>query len=204
MLSWSQLNDCRRAISKRWPRIWSLPVVPRSMAYAADRVPEGAAVLDIGSSDGRFGRKLASDKDYKTLDIDPRVDADYRDLSEVSDASRDVVVCFEMIEHVDLETAIGVVQGIRRVLKPGGRVFLSTPNIHHPWSYLRSATHVTPWCYDELGGVFLYCDLEVEGLFRCHKDSAIKGVLRRLAYPIYRVVDVDYAKSLLLVARRRA
>ena len=133
-LSWSELNDCRRAVKKRWPRVWSLPVVPRSMAYAAERVPEGGAVLDIGSSDGRFGKKLASDKDYKTLDIDPRIDADYRDLSEVEDQSRDVVVCFEMIEHVDLETGIAVVEGIQRVLKPGRLLFMTTPNNHHPWS----------------------------------------------------------------------
>ena len=53
-----------------------------------------------------------------------------------------------------------------------------------------------------MGGLFEYCGLEVEALLRCHKDSVIKGVFRRLAYPLYRAVDVDYAKSLLAVARR--
>jgi SAM-dependent methyltransferase len=107
-----------------------------------------------------------------------------------------------MIEHVPLEDALAVARGVARVLRPGGRLFLSTPNIHHPWSYLRSATHVTPFCFDELGGVLTVAGLSVDGLFRCHHDSLVKGFLRRLAYPLYRVSGIDYAKSILAVAHR--
>lgn len=189
-------------MGRRWPRIWSLPVIPRSMRYAAARIEAGASVLDIGSSTGRFGEQVGSGTRYRTLDVDPQVDADFRSIDEVPDASVDAVVCFEMIEHVDLETAIAIVRGIARVLRPGGRVYMSTPNVHHPWSYLRAATHVTPWCYDELGGLLAYAGLEVADLFRCHKDSLLKALVRRLAYPLHRLLDIDYAKSLLAVARR--
>ena len=125
-----------------------------------------------------------------------------RDLADVEDASFDVVVCFEMIEHVTLEVAYEVLSGIARVLKPGGRLFLSTPNVHHPWSYLRSCTHVTPFCYDELGGLMIVAGLEVEAMYRCHHDSFLKAALRPLAYPLYRILDMDWAKSILAVARR--
>ena len=203
-ISGSELREHRRAVGRRWKRIWSLPVIPRSMRYVAARIEAGASVLDIGASDGRFGKKLGPGTTYRTLDIDPRVHADYRSLDEVPAASVDAVVCFETIEHVDLETAIAMVRGIARVLRPGGRVYMSTPNVHHPWAYLRDATHVTPWRYDELGGLFGYAGLEVEALFRCHRDAPLKGLARRLAYPLYRALDIDYAKSLLAVARRPA
>ena len=43
---------------------------------------------------------------------------------------------------------------------------------------------------------------EVVSMFRCHHDSLVKGWLRRLSYPVYRLVGIDYAKSILAVARR--
>ncbi|MHC4956176.1 MAG: methyltransferase domain-containing protein [Planctomycetota bacterium] len=203
-MSWSALNDRRRAIHDRWPKIWSLPVVPRSMGYAAAQIHDGDSVLDVGASDRRFGKKLPPGCNYMTVDIDPRVEPDYTSLDQVEEASVDVVVCFEMIEHVSLTEAREIVAGIARVLRPGGRLFLSTPNIHHPWSYLRSATHKTPFCYDELGGLLELEGLTVDRLFRCHKDAAVQGLLRKLAYPLYRIVGVDYAKSLLVSAHRPA
>jgi len=178
--------------------------VPRSMRHAAAAIAPNERVLDIGASDGRFGRRLAPGVTYRTLDPDPEVAADYRDVAEPEAASFDVVTCFEMIEHVTLEEARLVLAGAWRALRPGGRLFLSTPNVHHPWAYLRSATHRTPFCYDELGGLLLLVGFEMDALFRCHKDAPLKGAFRALAYPLYRVVGVDFAKSILAVAHRPA
>jgi len=200
--SWSELNDARRRIRERWPTIWKLRVVPRAMGHAAARIAAGAVVLDIGAGDGRFGRKLAQGATYRVLDTDPRVRADHRSLDEVADASIDAIACFEMIEHVTLAEAAALAAGCARVLRPGGRLFVSTPNIHHPWSYLRSATHRTPFCYDELGGLLELAGLRVEEMLRCHRDAPLKAMARRLAYPLHRLLGVDYAKGILAVARR--
>ncbi|MHC4973530.1 MAG: class I SAM-dependent methyltransferase [Planctomycetota bacterium] len=200
-ISWSELNEARKAVRRRWPSIWRLPRVGRSTRYAAARIRPGQKVLDVGASVGGFGAKLGGVA-YQTVDVDPGLEVDYRSLDEVEPGSVDVAVCFEMIEHVTLEDALAVARGIARALKPGGRLFLSTPNVHHPWSYLRSATHVTPFCYDELGGVLTVAGLAVDGLFRCHHDSVVKGFLRHLAYPLYRVLGIDHAKSILAVAHR--
>ncbi len=177
-------------------------MVPRAMAHAAARIAPGATVLDIGASDGRFGRKLAPGATYRVLDTDPRVRADFRSLDEVGDASCDAIACFETIEHVTLAEASALALGCARALRPGGRLFVSTPNIHHPWSYLRSATHRTPFCYDELGGLLELAGLEVEAMFRCHRDAPLKAVARALAYPLHRLLGLDYAKGILAVARR--
>jgi len=202
-LSWSRLNEARKAVRARWPGIRSLRVVGRSTRYAAARIRPGERVLDIGASEGRFGRRLAPGVEYRTLDADPEVQVDYRRIADVASTSFDVVTCFETIEHLTLEEAWAMLEGAARVLRPEGRLFVSTPNVHHPWSYLRSATHKTPFCYDELGGLIECTGFVVDGLFRCHRDAVLKSVARKLAAPLYRLVGVDYAKSILAVAHRR-
>ncbi len=203
-LSWSRLKEARRRIRARWPTIWRLPVVGRSMRYAAARIRPGERVLDIGASDGRFGRRLAGGVVYETLDTDPLVRADYRSLADPEGSAFDVVTCFETVEHLTLAAACALFAAASRVLRPGGRLYVSTPNIHHPWAYLRSATHRTPFGYDELGGLVEMHGFAVDALLRCHRDAALKSVLRRLAYPLYRLVGVDWAKSILAVAHRSA
>ncbi|MFQ5844573.1 MAG: class I SAM-dependent methyltransferase [Planctomycetota bacterium] len=201
-ISWSDLNDRRRAVHRRGPRVHRLPLIPRSTRYAAQRIVPGSTVVDVGASEGRFGRRLPPGCDYRTVDVDPRVGADHRDLKELADGAADVVVCFETLEHLTLPEAVELLEQVRRVLRPGGRLYLSTPNVHHPWSYLRSATHRTPFAYDELGALLDRAGLEVEALLRCHKDSVLQGVIRLLARPLYRLLGVDFAKSILAVARR--
>lgn len=199
-LSWSRLNEARRAVRARWRTIWKLPVIGRSMRHAAARIRPPERVLDVGASDGRFGRRLEKGVTYETLDPDPAVRADHRSFEDVAPGSFDVVTCFETIEHLTLEEACAMLAGAARVLRAGGRLYVSTPNIHHPWAYLRSATHKTPFCYDELGALIEMHGFALESLFRCHRDAALKGVLRWLSYPLYRLLGIDWAKSILAVA----
>lgn len=203
-LSWSRLNEARRRIRGRWPTIWRLPVIPRSMRHVAALLRAGERVLDVGASDGRFGKKLAPGVVYETFDTDPAVPADYRSLDALPAGAFDAVACFETVEHLTLDELRALLAAVAQALRPGGRLYVSTPNIHHPWAYLRSATHRTPFCYDELGGLVEMHGFAVDALLRCHRDSVLKAVLRRLAYPIYRIVGVDWAKSILCAARRPA
>ena len=85
MDSWSELNRGRLATRARWKRIWNLPRIARSTRYAAARIQPGQRVLDIGASEGAFGRKLADGVVYKTIDSDPKVDPDYRFRSRLWD-----------------------------------------------------------------------------------------------------------------------
>ena len=103
--SWSELDNHRRAVRRRWPRIWSLPVIPRAMRFVAGEIESGNRVIDVGGSDGAFGRRLAEGVSYEVVDVDPAHEADFRALDDVADANADVVVCFETIEHLSLEEA---------------------------------------------------------------------------------------------------
>jgi 2-polyprenyl-3-methyl-5-hydroxy-6-metoxy-1,4-benzoquinol methylase/glycosyltransferase involved in cell wall biosynthesis len=48
--------------------------------------------------------------------------------SSLDDASFDVIICFEVIEHLDAHTQRRLLAALRRLLAPQGRLLISTPN----------------------------------------------------------------------------
>lgn len=101
---------------------------------------QGASALDIGCGDGYWSEKLKT-KGYAVTGVDipreyPNVDADapYPETVHMDagarfpfpDASFDLVWSTEVIEHVVNHT--NMLSEIERVLKPGGRAILTTPN----------------------------------------------------------------------------
>lgn len=93
-------------------------------------------VFDIGGGK-RFQKGLAPYKkyfvncNYKTVDIDPKVNpdilADAHNLP-ISDNFADGVICTSVLEHV--ENPFRVVDEIYRILKPGGKCFIYVPFLH--------------------------------------------------------------------------
>jgi 2-polyprenyl-3-methyl-5-hydroxy-6-metoxy-1,4-benzoquinol methylase len=106
---------------------------------------DGKLVLDFGCGNGAQTAEYMQDGcNIVALDVD---EGDLKELSKhlqsgrgksvlpvrydgwslpVADASVDVVLCYEVIEHVPDERQ--ALREIRRVLKPGGEVVLSVPN----------------------------------------------------------------------------
>src|SRR4030042_1013597 len=62
---------------------------------------------------------------------------------------------FEVIEHLNREKGRGLARKICELLKSGGRVILTTPNVYTPGQYWKDVSHETPYHYEELGGLFL-------------------------------------------------
>jgi len=60
------------------------------------------------------------------------------------DASVDKVYCLELIEHIHASQASVLLDHVHRLLRPGGRLFLTTPNYHSLWP-------VIEWLMDRLG-----------------------------------------------------
>jgi len=114
----------------RWrARVWNFNAANRDawVARAASSVAPGSRVLDAGAGSGQY-RALFAHCDYHALDIGGHANLDYEaDITSipVPDQSFDVVLCTEVLEHVP--EPIAAVRELARVLKPGGRLFLTAP-----------------------------------------------------------------------------
>ncbi len=101
--------------------------------YFLPSIRSGDRVLEIGSGEGWFRRAVeaALTVHYLTMDIDQP--ADIRgDICEwqkygLQASSFDVIVAFEVVEHVDC------FQQCLDLLKPGGLLLLTTPMPHMDW-----------------------------------------------------------------------
>lgn len=98
----------------------------------------GGSILDFGCGRGRFLSMLSflnfsevagADLMDRPLELPPTyrwVQADLNHQLNLESESFDVIVAIEVIEH--LENPRSVVRELRRLLKPGGHLIMSTPN----------------------------------------------------------------------------
>ena len=120
-------------------------------AYIAARPWISGDLLELGCGEGRGVETLLPlAKSYLGIDKIGEVITNLREkypdirfeqavippFKTVTDASFDTVVSFQVIEHIENDRLF--LQEIYRVLKPGGKAIISTPNINHtlsrnPW-----------------------------------------------------------------------
>ena len=117
---------------------------------AAAATPAGARVLDAGAGDAPY-RELFGHTDYKTTDWAESVHPGARsadiiaslDALPVDDASFDVVLCTQVLEHVAEPAA--VLAELRRVLRDGGELWLTVPFVgelhEEPHDHYRYTSH---------------------------------------------------------------
>ena len=107
------------------------------IAAQAALVPAGSRVLDVGAGSCPY-RKLFDHCEYRAQDFQQLADEQLRHgrygridyvcdaaAIPVGDASFDVVVCTEVIEHVAEPQRL--IQEFSRILKPGGLLLLTAP-----------------------------------------------------------------------------
>ncbi|MGY0504144.1 bifunctional 2-polyprenyl-6-hydroxyphenol methylase/3-demethylubiquinol 3-O-methyltransferase UbiG [Luteimonas sp. e5] len=139
------------ALANRWwdadgPQKALHALNPVRLAYVAERVElAGAKVLDVGCGAGLLSEALAAEGARVTaIDLAPELievaelhqleagfGIDYRlqsveSLADEVPGSFDAVTCMEMLEHVP--DPASVIRACARLLKPGGRLFVSTLN----------------------------------------------------------------------------
>jgi hypothetical protein len=97
-------------------------------------VPRSARILEVGSGDGWLGRRLRAEgwTNYTGLDLHPPADivGDVREWERVGLAARsfDVIVAFEVVEHLDCWDALAA------LLKDDGVCLVTTPVPYMDWA----------------------------------------------------------------------
>ena len=157
--------------------------VDRFLAESAATIPIGSRVLELGGTRNRKGKFDMTDFPVNVIFANlllhekPDVVTDGSVLP-FPDSSFDAVVCAELFEHV--RHPEHVLQEVRRTLKPGGKLFATTPflfRIHSdPHDYRRFTDQFWRETLSDLG--FERVTAEKQGLFW----STLADMIRALVY----------------------
>ena len=202
-ISWSKLFEYRDKIHHRYPEIWGLKILRKRFPLILKTIGDGEKVLDIGAASRELEGRLRSHYPniiYKSMDVDQERPHDFYSLEEIRE-SFDVIFLFEVIEHLQLEEGVRILTKVYELLKDGGHLIITTPNIFNPSRFWRDATHRVAYCYDELGGLLLANQFHVKVLYRRYNDTFVNYFLRvYIMAPLHRFLGIDFAKSILVVA----
>lgn len=145
------------------------------LAYLEAANIVSGTVLEIGAGMGYGIKHIAPKVDkYLTIDKHPvHIEAQYTNvefkqmtippLEGIDSDTFDYVVSFQVIEHIEDDGAY--VSEIQRVLKPGGKFIVTTPN--KKMSITRNPWHVREYTIDELVTLLKksFSDVDAKGVF---------------------------------------
>lgn len=200
--SWYGLYEFRKEIRRKFPNFWRLKIVKKPFDLVRPYLNENTRLLDVGSGNRQAEGKLKSIYPsivYKSMDIDRDKFHDYYSLDDIKE-NFNIVLLFEVIEHLEFNEAVQMLKKIRNLLIPGGRLILTTPNVYHPnryWEY----SHKVSYRYDEIGGLLSALGYKVERICRIYNDAIMQRIIRLyLMAPIHHYFSIDFARSIALVA----
>jgi len=204
-MDWGEQIQWREKVHQQYPDIWDMGIVKKRLPFILKYLKDGESVLEIGAHDRKLGDRIKKHFPhvlYKSLDIDPSYSHDYTSIDEVKEEFN-MVLFFELIEHLDRGAGREMVARIFEILKPGGRVILTTPNIYTPGQYWKDVSHLTPYHHEELGGLFLSQQFESIDLFRYFNAPFLQYVMKVYLFsPVFRFLGIDFTKSILLMAKK--
>jgi 2-polyprenyl-3-methyl-5-hydroxy-6-metoxy-1,4-benzoquinol methylase len=105
----------------------------RKIKYFIERIPKNKSILEIGSGSGWVGDYLKNNGwiNFMGIDIVPPAEIvgdiiNWKTLG-LKEESFDIIIAFEVVEHVDCFKECQV------LLKDGGMLFVTTPVPHMDW-----------------------------------------------------------------------
>jgi ubiquinone/menaquinone biosynthesis C-methylase UbiE len=149
---YNESMEIREDFTRR-PRLGDLGrwYITRFVATTAAGMREGARVLDAGAGEGAY-RRFFDHCRYEAADLAVgEQEWNYGNLDYVAplhdlpieNETFDAVLCTQVLEHLELPRES--VRELYRVLKPGGKLFLTAPMAHplhqEPYDFFRYTSH---------------------------------------------------------------
>lgn len=171
--------ESKPTIGSYWQRTdaenWS---ISKFIERSTGQMPDGASILDAGSGSSPY-LLYFNKQDYHSCDAYfPGGVSYFADLEflPVTDHAYDYVICTQVLEHVKYPRK--VLQELYRVLKPGGKLFLTAPQgwgLHlEPHNYFNYTRYGLDLLFndvgfqvetiDERGGIFWYLGKRLQSL----------------------------------------
>jgi SAM-dependent methyltransferase len=202
--SWGTFYAHRKEFRKRHPSVYGLKVEKKLLDVITEELRGNESILDVGASTRTLGERVKSfypDLNYKTMDVDPAGDHDYKSIEEI-DEKFELIILSEVIEHLEFNDGMKLLADLKVLLASGGRLVISTPNMNHPNRYWADSDHKTPYMYDEFGGALGLAGYDVDKMYRIYNDSFFARIFRLYVMaPLHRYLDVDFATSIVAVAK---
>lgn len=200
-LPYGRLHQLRSEISIDFRNI---PEVVGRDATLLRLVPPPARVLDVGAGDRCLLDQLRATGfvgEYASVDTDDTYAHDFSSLESVSGAF-DVVVMREVIGHLHLNIFVDYAERILEILRPGGRLLITMPNVFSTWQ-LCDVTHVQHYSSYDLYALLRYVGYAPVGIYRIVPESRYLGLKRPYRRFHIRFFDLDYGGAILAVAVRQ-
>lgn len=127
-------GDYHRALDPTWEFYPTYLAKLRAVRRYLDALPASARVLDAGCGEGviveEYARRLA------ITGVDANYASDHVTQGSLGslpfpDGSFDHALCLDVLEHLSFEEQPRALAELHRVLKPGGELFVSIPNLAH-------------------------------------------------------------------------
>ena len=150
----------------------------------------GRRVLDLGCRYGALTRAYAAGNDVVGVDVDRDaleqaaalgIETRWADVEErlpFDDASFDVVVAGELLEH--LRDPAAVVAEVARILRPGGMLVGSVPNFYRLKNRFQFLLGRTPDFFDDPTHLHFFSPAELRSLLAGFADVELNFVAGRL------------------------
>ena len=205
-VDWTIVNKAKNLVEDQLDQpVLKLPTVRDFREPLVKFLRPGMRVLDIGGNNRSLkdfiDRSLDFKVTYKSMDIDRSHVHDFYSLEEIAE-NFDAIACFEVVEHMTPGMALDLFRKAHDLLTPGGRMFVSTPNVYHPMSFWADCTHITPFRFRHLAGWMATAGFSRFWGYRV-VDLTWKKKFRYWRYRgLLRLLNLDFAPGIIVIGEK--
>jgi SAM-dependent methyltransferase len=138
---YGERGDYHRHLDPHWSYA---PIYVRKLRWvdaALERIPKSAKILDVGAGEGAIVERYRG-RGFDIVGVDSAYESPLVKRADIlslpfDSGTFDAALCLDVLEHLDLLDQPRALGEIARVLKHGGALLLSVPNLAHLHSRIR-------------------------------------------------------------------